>query len=347
MISYAQNFEDVMLSRVFRDRKGFYVDVGSGDPVNLSVTKWFYDLGWHGINIEPHSGLYNRLVAQRSRDINLGCGAGNARQEARFYELPTMEWSSFDADVQRRATARDEPVTERIVKVLSLNEILDKHGQDLPIDFLKIDVEGCEHEVLKGIDLRRYRPSLIVVEATRQGTTELTHQTWEHLLTAADFQPVYFDGVNRYYLPLEKMDLAKHFAVPPNTCDDFVLAETARLRAELGSLRGYLHESESDRAARGAQIETLSLLLQECEADRVARFGQIQKLTKWLQDSEAERTARSEQVIKLDAWPRESRTSSAKRSPFFAALSVRLRQLINKLSNGRLARNNTKPIEND
>jgi len=52
MISYAQNFEDVMLNRVFRDRvDGFYVDFGAADPVNLSVTKWFYDLGWTRGNI--------------------------------------------------------------------------------------------------------------------------------------------------------------------------------------------------------------------------------------------------------------------------------------------------------
>ena len=52
MVSYAQNFEDVMLARLFAGRKaGFYVDVGAADPINLSVTKWFYEQGWNGINI--------------------------------------------------------------------------------------------------------------------------------------------------------------------------------------------------------------------------------------------------------------------------------------------------------
>src|SRR5438876_9312099 len=63
LISYAQNFEDVMLGRVFAGRKtGFYVDVGAADPVNLSVTKWFYDLGWSGLNIEPNRPLFERLA---------------------------------------------------------------------------------------------------------------------------------------------------------------------------------------------------------------------------------------------------------------------------------------------
>src|SRR6267142_4363248 len=113
VISYAQNFEDVMLNRVFCGRnKGFYVDVGAADPITLSVTKWFYDLGWSGINIEPHPEFYQRLVAMRPKDVNLNCGAGARRGEAAFFELPVKEWSSFDPAVRERATTRGE----RIIK---------------------------------------------------------------------------------------------------------------------------------------------------------------------------------------------------------------------------------------
>jgi len=60
MISYAQNFEDVLLGRVFHNRTdGFYVDVGAGDPVELSVTKWFYDLGWSKIGYEHVPNVAN------------------------------------------------------------------------------------------------------------------------------------------------------------------------------------------------------------------------------------------------------------------------------------------------
>ena len=83
MISFAQNFEDVMLWRVFRDQPtGFYVDVGAADPTKNSVTKWFYDLGWSGINIEPQPEYFKTLQLQRARDTNLNCGVGAARGEA-------------------------------------------------------------------------------------------------------------------------------------------------------------------------------------------------------------------------------------------------------------------------
>src|SRR4051812_1354714 len=101
MISYAQNFEDVLLARVFSGRTvGFYVDVGAADPINLSVTKWFYDQGWCGINIEPNRILFERLAADRARDINLECGIGAASGEAPFFEPEVGELSTFDLQAQ-------------------------------------------------------------------------------------------------------------------------------------------------------------------------------------------------------------------------------------------------------
>ncbi len=145
---------------------GFYVDVGAGDPVELSVTKWFYDLGWSGINIEPNPTFYQRLVAERVRDVNLNCGAGALEGDAPYFQMSVNELSSFDSDSCVRARAEGMTVMPRTVAVLPLTSILDDHCGNRPIDFLKIDVEGWEREVLAGLDLRRYRPTVIVVEAT-------------------------------------------------------------------------------------------------------------------------------------------------------------------------------------
>jgi hypothetical protein len=72
MISYAQNFEDVLLNPVFKDRtSGFYIDVGAMDPVVTSVTKTFYDRSWHGVNIEPGPAYHQSLIRERRRDVNL------------------------------------------------------------------------------------------------------------------------------------------------------------------------------------------------------------------------------------------------------------------------------------
>src|SRR5687768_14328886 len=100
IVSYAQNFEDVILARLFSGRNhGFYIDVGAGDPIRFSITKWFYEQGWCGINIEPNSYLYKRLVLDRPRDINLNCGAGAQSGKVAFYEMDVPELSTFDPDL--------------------------------------------------------------------------------------------------------------------------------------------------------------------------------------------------------------------------------------------------------
>lgn len=89
MISYAQNFEDVLLWRALKSiNNGFYIDVGANDPIVDSVTKWFYEQGWSGINIEPSQEFYKEICTDRPRDINICKGAGEQLQHIEFYEIP-------------------------------------------------------------------------------------------------------------------------------------------------------------------------------------------------------------------------------------------------------------------
>jgi FkbM family methyltransferase len=298
----------------------------------LSVTKWFYDLGWSGINIEPYPDFHQKLTTERPRDINLNCGAGDQQGEAVFFELPVKEWSTFDPSIRARAQARGEHVTECPIPILPLNDILERHADGRAIDFLKIDVEGWERAVLSGIDLRRHRPIIIILEATLQGTTEASHSSWEDILIQAQFKPAYFDGVNKFYLQEERLDLAEHFAVPPNTFDEFVSAETVKWKSDAEGVTKLLKDSKADRDARLAQIKTLTdtvkklegdhardietlnrniktltSLLKDSETDRAARFDQIQILTKHISDANAAHTtevhALNAQVQKLESHP--------------------------------------------
>ena len=85
MISYGQNFEDVMLARALSDVQiGSYVDVGAHDPEIDSVTNHFYKIGWSGINIEPQASLYEKLVHSRPRDINLNLCVGDFDGQTNF-----------------------------------------------------------------------------------------------------------------------------------------------------------------------------------------------------------------------------------------------------------------------
>ena len=89
--SYAQFLEDMILHCALKDvDKGFYIDVGANDPTNLSVTKFFYDRGWHGINIEPLIDKCALLSEMRPRDINLCVGLGSERGKLDIFELDEM-----------------------------------------------------------------------------------------------------------------------------------------------------------------------------------------------------------------------------------------------------------------
>jgi FkbM family methyltransferase len=216
MISYAQNWEDVWLHRAFSHQAhGFYVDVGANDPVADSVTKHFYDRGWHGINIEPHKTLCAKLRQARPRDVNLQIGLSNKAGSLKFYVVPSqLGWSSFAPVLGQHFRQMNLEVIEETVTVSTLAETLDKHAKQ-PIDFLKIDVEGHEREVVEGGDWQRWRPRIILIESTYA-------VDWEHQLLAANYRFALFDGLNRYYVRGEEPQLLSAFEVPLNVLDDFI-----------------------------------------------------------------------------------------------------------------------------
>jgi FkbM family methyltransferase len=222
ILSFAQNQEDILLSRAFPDgRSGFYIDAGAGDPVVDSVTKLFYERGWHGINIEPIPTVFELLARDRARDINLPIGLSDREGTLVFYEVPAApSFSTFSRSQSEEHRLAGYEIVEHFVPVTTLARLCEQH--DVPtIDFLKIDVEGHEREVLEGADWERYRPRVVVVEATKPSTTILTHEQWESLLLSADYLFAFFDGLNRYYVRAEDRELVPLLSVPANVFDDF------------------------------------------------------------------------------------------------------------------------------
>ncbi|HEX2052151.1 MAG TPA: FkbM family methyltransferase [Actinomycetota bacterium] len=232
MISYANNREDVLLRRLFPDvTDGFYIDVGAGHPEAFSLTKHFYDEGWHGINVEPNKHLYAELVAERPRDLTLNAAVGNEAGSVTFYECEEDFWgySSLSAEQAEIHRADGIQIEERQVEVTTLAAICEAHVKG-EISFLSVDVEGFEKQVLEGADFRRWRPRVVIVEATQPNTDIPTHEGWEHLLLDADYLFAHFDGLNRYYLRREDEDLKRHFEVPVNVLERWAPYEYVKQR---------------------------------------------------------------------------------------------------------------------
>ncbi|WP_228893752.1 FkbM family methyltransferase [Pseudoduganella aquatica] len=275
-VSYAQNCEDVLLWRALGHvRNGFYIDVGANDPVLHSVSKAFYDSGWSGINIEPMPSYHAQFQAQRPRDLNLAVACGARDGEITLYEVPDMNgWASTDAAVADGHRADGYALQEVTVPLRTLNDICAAHVQG-PIHFLKIDVEGAEGEVLRGLDLQRWRPWILVIEATLPGQRDSAHQAWEALVTAHDYQFAWFDGLNRYYTAGEHAALREVLALQPNVFDDFISHHLAHAWQAKATLAGQLQDAlEQAAAAQGraadAQAERTALAEQALHDGREA-----------------------------------------------------------------------------
>lgn len=166
---YGQYGEDWVISRLLKRKNSnlFYIDIGAHKPTEYSNTKYFYDRGSRGINIEANPELIEEFYKQRPEDINLNVGVTATEGEMPFYIL---EKNSLVSTFSK--TAADDACEEYNVGIKSivniktypLTRIIEDYAKDKTIDFLSVDAEGIDFEVLKSNDWKKYRPRLVMVE---------------------------------------------------------------------------------------------------------------------------------------------------------------------------------------
>ena len=210
-----------MLWRVLRNvEAGTYVDVGAADPTIDSVTRAFYERGWSGLNIEPIPEYVDRLRAERPRDLTIGAGAGADAGSADLAAVAGTGLSTLSATVRSEIEADAYDVESLEIRVDTLDSLLVEAGYDgRDVHFMKVDVEGYETEVIKGLDLRRWRPWVLIVEATHPRTGRPTHETWEPVVLEAGYHLCLFDGLNRFYSSPEHPELVELLSYPACVLD--------------------------------------------------------------------------------------------------------------------------------
>lgn len=252
--SYAQNGEDVVLWRALGHvPEGRYIDVGANDPTLNSVSRAFYDRGWSGIVIEPDPDYVGAYRSERPRDVIVEAVATDAgRSTAVLHRIRGTGLSTLADDVRdyHEGTGRStSPIT---VKAFTLDEIIEAAGMTAePIHFLSVDTEGSETSVLRSIDLTRFRPWVIVVEATAPNTTVRTHAEWEPILLEGGYRFCMFDGLSRYYVAAEHEELRERLDYPACVFDEFVTAQARADDAEFERL----HQAVADESTRADRAE--------------------------------------------------------------------------------------------
>lgn len=224
--SFAQNFEDIILWRSFKNIKnGFYIDVGANHPTFESVTKLFYDNGWTGVNIEPESQLFKLLSEERNKDINLQNAISKTEGVITFYESIHRGLHTTDLNSANELKKLNVDKSSYFVNSIKLSDVFDKYANERDVHFLKIDVEGAEKDVLESMNFNLFRPWVIVIEATKPLTQIDISFEWEHIILDSMYSLVYHDGLNKFYLSYERINLKENFMYPPNVFDSFEITK--------------------------------------------------------------------------------------------------------------------------
>jgi len=278
MISYSQNQEDVVLFRLAQlVPEGFYVDVGAAHPIRDNVTYALYEAGWRGINIEPMEREADLLREIRPRDITCEVAAGESSGRVTLYEAPIENRgaTTADKDLVANYTSTGQSFEAFEVDVVRLDQIFEENKIEI-VHILKIDVEGAERAVLEGASLSKYRPWVLVIEATRPNSTVDVSAEWEKLVLDSGYVKTLFDGLNKFYVRTDMPDLVELMSTPANVFDQWK-------SSEIHSLTHVIDDLTQQSVALLEQISQISEKYSEEISAREAAFRKAEEFAKSLE----------------------------------------------------------------
>lgn len=199
--SFSQEGEDIILSHLFYGKTdGFYLDIGAHKPIQYSNTYKFYLLGWRGINIDAMPGSMDAFNKVRPEDINLEVALSNKDEILPYYMFNAAGTNTFsEKHAEDMLKQGGTLLATKNIKTVKLQEMLAKHlpGHQL-IDFLSLDVEGIELEVLLSNDWSKYRPTVLLVESLHLKNKDVLQQylnQYNYQLIAQTVHNLYFRDI--------------------------------------------------------------------------------------------------------------------------------------------------------
>jgi FkbM family methyltransferase len=198
----------MILRRLFEKQSdGFYVDVGAHHPKRFSNTFIFYSKGWKGINIDAMPGSMKAFNKQRPRDKNLEIPIAKEQKNLTYFQFNEPALNGFCEEL---AVSRDgsssayKIISKQNIEAYPLSVILDQHlDTDQSIDFLSVDVEGLDLEVLQSNDWLKFRPKVVLVEILDSFLDTIQNDTVYQFLTAHNYH-LYAKAVNTVFFISDK-----------------------------------------------------------------------------------------------------------------------------------------------
>ena len=197
--SYSQEGEDMILKRLFEKQiNGFYIDVGAHHPRRFSNTYLFYKKGWSGINIDAMPNSMKRFNRLRPRDINIEKPISEKKQILTYYGFNEPALNGFSKELSEERNGKSGYFIKftNDIETCTLEEILDNNlPENQEIDFLNIDVEGLDFEVLKSNNFEKNRPKIILIEILNSSLNDIQKNKVSIYLRSVDYH-VYAKSIN-------------------------------------------------------------------------------------------------------------------------------------------------------
>ena len=324
-VSFAQNFEDVVLWRVLNNvGQGRYLDIGAQDPIIDSISYGFYKAGWRGIHVEPIPFYAARLRECRPDELVLEAAVTDAPGPIIFHEIPETGLSTGKKDIAEGHIAAGYAQRELLVPCIRLDKLL--QTIDGQLHWMKVDVEGMEADVLRSWGDCGVRPWVLVIESTYPNSQKPTQGQWLEAILKRGYREVFFDGLSRYFVHEAQAHREGLFLAPANIFDNFVVSRdhfTARLIRD--------EADEADRRAEDTQALACELRsrLDQLKTESVAAQSQISQLQQIVSETErmvaCARSKEASAMLALARQEREHRTmlETARNDRFKAEAELR------------------------
>jgi FkbM family methyltransferase len=216
-ISYAQSGEDIIVEFIFKnilDQPKFnYCDIGAHHSTYISNTALFYKKGMTGICIEPDPTLFEEIQTNRPKDICLNCGIGfsadkHLEEELDFFIMSAKSLNTFSkAEAERLDKQGEYKILEvKKIKTININKVFEKHF--VP-DFLSVDVEGIDFDIIQSIDLVNHRPKVICVETAEFSPIPPGSKAYESVEYLKEKDYIYYADTYNNSIMLDNIYLQK------------------------------------------------------------------------------------------------------------------------------------------
>ena len=201
--TYSQDQEDLFINDYFKEKSsGFYIDIGCYHPIKYSNTALLYNRGWKGINIDMNQTSIDLFNILRKRDKNICAAISNTNKKTiqyfdhLFSPINTLD-KNFSSIASKKISFRKH--TEKTIQTYRFNQIIQKYDINIKqIDFINIDVEAHDLEVLESIDLSIFNPKIICVEIANN-QNNIKEKKLRNYLNKYNYELIKIVGLNGFF----------------------------------------------------------------------------------------------------------------------------------------------------